>query len=62
MPTLKTQLDYLRSEPSAAPKEKKAKPGKAVRDATGGQVVDAEARAAINGLLAQLRSLGIIGE
>lgn len=34
--------------------------GSAVADATGGTTVDAEARAAINGLLAQLRTLGII--
>jgi hypothetical protein len=34
--------------------------GSAVADATGGSTVDAEARAAINDLLAELRTLGII--
>jgi hypothetical protein len=34
--------------------------GSAVADASGGATVDAEARTAINGLLAQLRTLGII--
>lgn len=34
--------------------------GAAVSDASGGATVDAEARTAINGLLAQLRTLGII--
>ena len=62
MPNLKTQLAYFRSEPTALPKEKKAKPGKPVRNVAGGTVVDTEARAAINALLAQLRDLGIIEE
>jgi len=34
--------------------------GSAVADATGGATVDAEARAAVNALLAELRTLGII--
>lgn len=34
--------------------------GSAVADASGGATVDAEARTAINDLLAELRSLGII--
>ena len=34
--------------------------GSAVSDASGGATIDAEARTAINGLLAELRTLGII--
>ena len=34
--------------------------GAAVADAAGGATVDAEARAAINGLLAELRTMGLI--
>jgi hypothetical protein len=34
--------------------------GSAVADATGGATIDAQARTAINGLLAQLRTLGVI--
>lgn len=34
--------------------------GSAVADATGGATVDAEARTALNALLAELRTLGII--
>lgn len=34
--------------------------GSAVADATGGATVDAEARTAINGLLAELRTIGVI--
>ena len=34
--------------------------GSAVTDASGGATVDAEARTAINGLLAELRTLGVI--
>jgi hypothetical protein len=34
--------------------------GSAVADATGGATIDTQARTAINGLLAQLRTLGVI--
>lgn len=34
--------------------------GAAVADATGGATVDAEARTALNALLAQLRTIGVI--
>jgi hypothetical protein len=34
--------------------------GSAVADATGGATIDSQARTAINGLLAQLRTLGVI--
>jgi hypothetical protein len=36
------------------------KSGAAVADATGGATIDAQARTSINGLLAQLRTLGVI--
>lgn len=36
------------------------KSGAAVADASGGATIDTQARAAINGLLGQLRTLGVI--
>jgi hypothetical protein len=63
MPNLKTQLAYIRQEPTAQVAGQTVNDipvAGAVGDVSGGATVDAEARAALNTLLAELRNAGYV--
>jgi hypothetical protein len=63
MPSLKTRLAYLTSEPTAqvaGTTVQNIEAGASPADVSGGAVVDVEARDALNDLLAELRGNGII--